>query len=95
MQITQTMQAVATDAQATLQAAAPTPLPATNTPLPTEIPLPTETPAPTATPLPEMTETSTPVVAASNPLATIDQSTHCRSGQRQPPIIYTPCRVRI
>ena len=80
-QITQTMQAVATDVQSTLQAAVPTTAPATNTPLPTGTPLPTKTPAPTETPAPVITETSEPTaVAASNVTARIAQNTNCRSG---------------
>jgi hypothetical protein len=79
-QITQTMQAVATDVQATLQAAVPTAAPATNTPLPTDTPLPTE-PPPTETPVPAITETSAPTAApAINAVARMVQNTNCRSG---------------
>jgi uncharacterized protein YraI len=89
--ITQTMQAVATEAQSTLEAAVPTPVPAINTPLPTETPLPTQTPAPTETPLPAVPETSTPAAAAaSNAIAYVNQSTNCRSGPATTfPLIYT------
>ena len=78
-QITQTMQALATDVQATLQAAVPTAAPPTNTPLPTDTPLPTETPAPTATP--EIAATSEPTTApAINAVARMVKNTNCRSG---------------
>ena len=74
-QITQTMQAVATEVQLTLQAAVPTPVPATNTPLPTA------TPAPTETPVPVSTETSEPTVTpAPKAIAQMIQNTNCRSG---------------
>jgi uncharacterized protein YraI len=90
-QITQTMQAVATDAQSTLQAAVPTPIPATNTPLPTGTPLPTETPAPTATPMPVMTETESPTATStSGAVAFINENTNCRSGPSTNfPVIFT------
>jgi len=90
-QITQTMQAVATDAQATLEAVVPTPVPATNTPLPTAPPLPTETPAPTATPVPALTETSAPTAtSATRATAYINENTNCRSGPSTTyPLIYT------
>jgi len=90
-QITQTMQAVATDAQATLQAVVPTPVPATNTPVPTNTPLPTETPAPTATPMPVMTETSAPTATSvAKAVASVNQNTNCRSGPATTyPLIYT------
>lgn len=79
-QITQTMQALATDVQATLQAAVPTAAPVTSTPLPTDTPVPTEPPAPTATP--EMAEaTNEPTAApAVNAVARMVQNTNCRSG---------------
>ena len=91
MQITQTMQAVATEAQATLQAAVPTLAPATNTPLPTEPPPPTEPPAPTATPVPAMTDTPVPTAtSASRPLAYVNQNTNCRTGPAASfPLVYT------
>lgn len=80
-QITQTMQALATDVQSTLQAAAPTAAPATNTPVPTNTPLPTEPPAPTETPVPVVIETSAPTAApAINAVARMVQNTNCRSG---------------
>jgi outer membrane biosynthesis protein TonB len=62
-QITQTMQAVATSVQSTLQAAVPTTAPATDTPLPTDTPAPTDTPLPTDTPAPTETPkpTKTPI----------------------------------
>jgi hypothetical protein len=69
-QITQTMQAVGTSAQDTLQAAVPTTAVATDTPVPTDTPtmtstpLPSETPAPTETPKP--TNTLKPVVVIYN-----------------------------
>ncbi len=101
-QITQTMQAVATEAQATLVAAAPIAAPATkaplptNTPLPTEKPAPTQTPAPTETPLPTQaptlaaTATSAPAGAAnSNTTAHVLLNTNCRSGPSEAyPIVF-------
>ncbi len=66
-QVTQTMQAVATDVAATLQAAAPknTVVPAntlapTNTTAPTETTAPTQPPAPTETPAPTVEATAAP-----------------------------------
>lgn len=80
-QITQTMQAVATDSQLTLQAATPTIASATKTPLPTDTPLPTATPAPTETPVPVSTETSEPTASpVPKAMVRIAQNTNCRSG---------------
>jgi hypothetical protein len=82
-QITQTMQAVATDIQSTLQAAAPTAAPPTNPPLPTATLPPTATPAPTQAPAP--TKTPAPVISTPTNLpsvltAHITANTNCRSG---------------
>lgn len=86
------MQAVGTNAQATLQAAAPTAPPPTNTllppetpvptatPAPTATPPPTETPAPTAPPTPVVTPTSVPTTVSSGAIAHVNQATYCRSG---------------
>lgn len=74
---TQTMQAVATEAQATLNAASqPTPADAgTATSAPPQAsatPAPTDTPAATATPA----DTATPTI----PMAHVNQNTNCRTG---------------
>jgi hypothetical protein len=91
-QITETMQAVGTDAQATMQAAAPTSAPPTNPPAatetsmptatlaPTEAPPPTEIPAPTETPAPVVTPISGPTSGPSGEIAHVDQNTYCRTG---------------
>ncbi len=94
-QITQTMQAVATSAQATLQAAVPTagvaqpsntPVPPnteapTQTPVPTALPATTEPPAPSATPA-ASTEApvNTPIGPATGATAHLNRGTNCRSG---------------
>jgi hypothetical protein len=77
-QVTQTMQALATSVQATLQAAVPTAALPTSTPLPTETQAPTQTPAATDTPVPENTATTQPTASA--PTARINIDTNCRSG---------------
>jgi len=101
--IAQTMQAVATDVQSTMKAAAPVVAPATKTPLPTDTPLPTKTPEPTQEPTP--TETPTPtqasvllatptkapvILAASGTTAHILTNANCRSGPSVAfPIVFT------
>jgi hypothetical protein len=74
----------------TVQAAAPTAIPPTNTLSPTETPLPTETPAPTESPSPTetpvltattpavITPTSGPTSASSGASAHVNQATYCR-----------------
>ena len=86
LEITQTIQALATNVQATLNSAAPTAMPQpTNTPVPTSTALPTATLSPTGVPF---TSTSTPIVtpisaptsATTGASAHVNQNTNCRSG---------------
>ena len=97
-QITQTMQAVAMDAQSTLQAAVPTAAPATDAPQPTDTPPPTATLEPTQALLPtealaaDVTATVTPfpVAPISGTLARITTNTNCRTGPSTAfPIVFT------
>ena len=82
-QITQTLQAVATEVQMTLQAVVPPAVPMTNTPFPTNTPLPTATSVPTETPAPSETSIPIPVVAH------IMTSTNCRSGPTEVyPVVF-------
>jgi hypothetical protein len=75
-QITQTMAAVATYAQSTLEAAVPTAEPATDTPAPTDTPAATDTPAPTDTPMPTDTPAPTnPPAPTRTPLPVIIPTT--------------------
>jgi hypothetical protein len=90
-QVTQTMQAVATNVQATLQAAVPTPAPPTHTPPPTATLTPTDPPPPAQSP----TVTSTPgavqpVVGASGVTLRINDTTNCRTGPSIDfPLVFT------
>ena len=67
--ITQTMAAVATDVQRTLQALAPS-----------DTPTPTSTPTATQTSLPPSTPTPTAPTIASAPIAQVLENTNCRTG---------------
>lgn len=79
-EITQTMQALATNVEATLEAVVPTQAPPTNTPAPTSTPLPVDTIAPTDTPAPTLTPAIPPTQQSSAPIAHVNQNTNCRSG---------------
>jgi hypothetical protein len=91
-QVTEAVQAAATNDQVALQAATPTAVPPTNTLSPTETPLPTETsaptesPSPTETPVPTITATavvtptSGPTSASSGAIAHVNEATYCRVG---------------
>jgi hypothetical protein len=79
-EITQTMQAVATDVQATLEAVVPTQAPPTNTPMPTDTPVPVATMSPTDTPTPILTPITAPIQQSSAPTAHVNKNTNCRSG---------------
>jgi hypothetical protein len=81
LEITQTMQAVATNVKATLEAAMPTQAPPpTSTPAPTSTPLPVVTLAPTDTPTPILTPAAPPIQQSTAPIAHVNQNTNCRSG---------------
>ncbi len=82
LEITQTMQALATNVQATLNAAAPTAMPQpTNTQVPTSTNLPTATQAPTQPPpAPTSPPVTTPIEAPSAASAHVNKNTNCRSG---------------
>ena len=90
LQVTQTLQALATEVRQTLQAAAPgEPTKPTQTPMSVATSLPPETPAtgPTATSTPSSTATDTPTPTAvpatatpSTPNAHVNTNTNCRSG---------------
>jgi hypothetical protein len=91
-QIDATMQAVATQAQATLQAAIPTAAPATDTPSPSDTPAPTQTPPPTPTETlaADAVATSTPTPSVSGTMARITTNTNCRTGPSTSfPIVFT------
>lgn len=88
-QITLTMQAVATQAQATLLAVVPTSLSPTSTLEPTGTPPPTATLAPTQPPVPTLEGTSTPESLVPPPIALILEDTNCRSGPSiEYPVIF-------
>lgn len=82
LEITQTMQALATNVQATLNIPTPTAMPQpTNTPVPTSTTLPTATLAPTKVPsTPTSTPIVTPIGATTSASAHANQNSNCRNG---------------
>jgi predicted small secreted protein len=90
-QITQTMRAVATDAQATLLASVPTPAPPTATIPPTATTAPTATIEPTPAPTEDPGLVATASAAAlSGTTVLLNESTNCRTGPSPYyPLVFT------